>query len=320
VLLQAVTMRYRTLGTSGLLVSTVGLGCNNFGGRLDLDGTKAVVDAAFDAGITLLDTADIYGNRGGSESLLGEVLKGRRDEVVLATKFGNDMGTGPGVARGSRRYIRQAVEASLRRLQTEYIDLYQQHTPDPVTPIGETLAALEELVDEGKIRYLGSSNFTGWQIADADWTARDARRERMISAQNNYSLLNRDIEAEVLPACERFGVGMLPFFPLASGLLTGKYRRDQDMPAGTRLAGRPIDEATYDTIERLAAFADQRGHTLLELAFAGLLAQPAVSSVIAGAMSPAQVSANVAAGEWELDEDDRAALAAVLGDEKTGDR
>jgi aryl-alcohol dehydrogenase-like predicted oxidoreductase len=313
-------MRFRPLGSSGLLVSTVGLGCNNFGGRIDLEAARPVIDAALDAGITLLDTADIYGNRGGSETVLGEVLKGRRDEVVLATKWGADMGTGPGVARGSRRYIRQAVEASLRRLQTDYIDLYQQHVPDPVTPIGETLAALDELVDEGKVRYLGSSNFSGWQLADADWTARDHRGERMISAQNHYSLIVRDIEAEVLPACERFGVGMLPFFPLANGLLTGKYLRGHEAPAGTRLAGRPIDEATYDTLERLTDFAGQRGRTLLELAFAGLLARPVVSSVIAGATKVEQVNANVNAGEWILPAEDVAALAEVLGGEKAGAR
>jgi aryl-alcohol dehydrogenase-like predicted oxidoreductase len=309
-------MRYRPLGSSGLLVSTVGLGCNNFGGRIDLEASRQVVDAALTAGITLLDTADIYGNRGGSETILGELLKGRRDEVVLATKWGGDMGTGPGVARGSRRYIRQAVEASLRRLQTDYIDLYQQHVPDPVTPIGETLAALDELVHEGKVRYVGSSNFSGWQIADTDWTAKDRRAERMISAQNHYSLLVRDIEADVLPACERFGVGMLPFFPLANGLLTGKYRRGDAPVAGTRLAGRPIEEATYDTLEGLSDFADQRGHTLLELAFAGLLARPVVSSVIAGATKAEQVYANVDAGEWQLSADDVAALSETVGGEK----
>jgi aryl-alcohol dehydrogenase-like predicted oxidoreductase len=309
-------MHYRPLGSSGLLVSTVGLGCNNFGGRIDLEASRRVVDAAFTAGITLLDTADIYGNRGGSETILGELLKGRRDQVVVATKWGGDMGTGPGVARGSRRYIRQAVEASLRRLQTDYIDLYQQHVPDPVTPIAETLAALDELVDEGKVRYVGSSNFSGWQVADADWTARDLRAERMISAQNHYSLLVRDIEADVLPACEHFGVGLLPFFPLANGLLTGKYRRGQAAPEGTRLAGRPIEEATYDTLERLSDFADERGHTLLELAFAGLLARPVVSSVIAGATRAEQVYANVDAGEWQLTAEDTAALSEVVGGEK----
>ena len=311
-------MRYRPLGSSGLLVSTVGLGCNNFGGRIDLEASKPVIHAALDAGITLLDTADIYGNRGGSERILGEALKGHRDEVVLATKWGGDMGTGPGVARGSRRYIRQAVEASLTRLQTDHIDLYQQHVPDPVTPIAETLAALDELVAEGKVRYIGSSNYTGWQVADADWTARQRGGERMISAQNHYSLLERDVEREVLPACERFGVGILPFFPLANGLLTGKYRRGQPVPEGTRLAGRPIDEATYDILDRLTDYAHQRGHTLLELAFGALLARPVVASVIAGATKAEQVYANVDAAEWQLSEHERAEVDELLGGEKTG--
>jgi aryl-alcohol dehydrogenase-like predicted oxidoreductase len=304
-------MRYRQLGSSGLTVSTVGLGCNNFGGRVDLDASRPVVDAAIDAGITLFDTADIYGRRGGSETILGELLAGRRDEVVLATKWGGDMGTGPEMARGSRRYIRRAVEASLRRLRTDYIDLYQHHLPDPLTPIGETLSALDELVAEGKVRYGGSSNLAAWQVADAEWTARDLGVERMISAQNHYSLLERDAEDELLPACERFGVGLLPFFPLANGLLTGKYRRGETAPAGTRLADRPVDDATFDTVEELSAFADKRGHGLLDLAFAGLLARPAVASVIAGATRAEQIAANVAAGEWDLDDDDVAALDAL---------
>jgi aryl-alcohol dehydrogenase-like predicted oxidoreductase len=305
-------MRYRQLGRSGLTVSVVGLGCNNFGGRIDLDRTRAVVDAALEAGVTLFDTADIYGNRGGSETLLGQVLQGRREQVVLATKFGNDMGYGPGVARGSRRYIRLAVEASLRRLQTDYIDLYQLHAPDPRTPMAETLAGLDELVDEGKVRYIGSSNLTAWQVVDAEWTARTQGGERFISAQNHYSLLERSVEAELLPACEGFGVGVLPFFPLANGLLTGKYRRNQARPSGTRMEGRDIPEATYETLEALEGFASERDHTLLELAIGALASQPAVSSVIAGATSPEQVHANVAAGEWDLDSDDVAALHKLL--------
>jgi aryl-alcohol dehydrogenase-like predicted oxidoreductase len=305
-------MRYRQLGHSGLTVSVVGLGCNNFGGRIDVDASRRVIDAAIDAGVTLFDTADIYGNRGGSETAMGQILGSRRDQIVLATKWGNDMGTGAGEARGSRRYIRRAVEASLRRLQTDYIDLYQQHVPDPQTPVGETLAALDELIAEGKVRYAGSSNFSSWQVADADWTAKERGTERMISAQNHYSLLERRAEGELLGACERFGVGLLPFFPLANGLLTGKYRRGEPMPEGTRLAGREIDEATYDTLERLEDFAKQRGHTILELAFAGLLSRPVVSSVIAGATRPEQVQANVTAGEWELSGDDIAALDELL--------
>jgi aryl-alcohol dehydrogenase-like predicted oxidoreductase len=294
-------MRYRQLGDSGLTVSVVGLGCNNFGGRIDLDASRLVIDRAIDLGVTLFDTADIYGNRGGSEEVLGAVLGRRRDDIVLATKWGNEMGTGEREARGGRRYIRRAVEASLRRLRTDYIDLYQLHNPDPKTPIDETLAALDELVDEGKIRYAGSSNFAAWQVADADWAARTHGWERMISAQNHYSLLERDVEEELLPACRRFGVGILPYFPLANGLLTGKYRRGEPRPEGTRLAGREIDEATFDRIEALEGFAEQHGHSLLELAFAGLLAHPEVSSVIAGATRPEQVEANVAAGEWQLD-------------------
>jgi aryl-alcohol dehydrogenase-like predicted oxidoreductase len=230
-------MRYRQLGTSGLTVSVVGLGCNNFGNRCDLEQTLAVVDAALEQGVTLLDTADTYGGGGGSETFLGQILKDRRDRVVLATKFGSPMGGLKEEARGSRRYIRRAVEASLRRLQTDYIDLYQHHRPDPKTPLEETVAALDELVTEGKIRYAGSSNYAGFRIADADWIALQQHRSRLISAQNHYSLLERGVEHEVLPACEAHGVGMLPFYPLANGLLTGKYRRDGATERG-RLVGR----------------------------------------------------------------------------------
>jgi aryl-alcohol dehydrogenase-like predicted oxidoreductase len=301
-------MRYRQLGRSGLTVSVVGLGGNNFGGRLDLERTRAVVDTAIDCGINLIDTANSYGNRGGSETLLGEVLKGRRDEVVLATKFGSDMGEGPGVARASRWYIRRAVEQSLQRLQTDHIDLYQLHFPDGITPIAETLAALNDLVQQGKVLYTGSSNFAGWQVVDADWTARTTGTDRFISAQNHYSLLARGAELELLPACNAVGVGVLPYFPLANGLLTGKYRQGEERPAGTRMDGREITTRQWDRIETLAAFADERGHTLLELAIGGLLAQPPVGSVIAGATSPEQVKANAAAADWELDTPEREAL------------
>src|SRR6266699_3547221 len=233
-------MRYRQLGPSGLLVSVAGLGCNNFGRRLDAAATRSVVDAAIDVGITLLDTADIYGGGGGSEALLGEALAGRRDKVVLATKFGHqgfDMGYGPAAgARGGRAYIRRAIEASLRRLRTDYIDLYQLHTPDPVTPVAETLAALTELITEGKVRYLGHSNFTGWQIADAAHVARATGTAPFVSAQNHWSLLERGAEAEVVPAARHFGLGVLPYFPLANGLLTGKVRRGRELPPGSRLA------------------------------------------------------------------------------------
>jgi aryl-alcohol dehydrogenase-like predicted oxidoreductase len=308
-------MRYRQLGNSGLSVSVVGLGCNNFGGsfggKLDLEGTRAVVNTAIECGINLLDTANSYGDKGGSEKLLGQALKGRRDEVVLATKFGSDMGEGPGVARGSRWYIRRAVEASLQRLQTDHIDLYQLHRPDGITPIEETLAALDDLVREGKVLYVGSSNLAAWQVVEADWVAARAGITRFISAQNHYSLLERKAEAELLPACEKVGVGVLPFFPLANGLLTGKYRRGQDRPSGTRMANADISERTWDRIEKLHAFAAERNRTLLELAFAGLLVHPSVSSVIAGATSPEQVKSNAVAGDWELTAEDRDALAWV---------
>ena len=313
-------MSYRRLGTSGLVVSVVGLGCNNFGRKLDLDGTQAVVDAAIDAGITLFDTADVYGSpHGASEELLGSVLKRHRSEVVLATKFGMDMHGLNGIdhgARGSRSYIVRAVEASLRRLDTDYLDLYQLHTPDPATPIAETLSALDDLVRSGKVRYLGNSNFAGWQIADADWAARTAGRAPFISAQNQYSLLHRDPEAEVLPACQHFGLGFLPFFPLHSGLLSGKYRRGEKPAEGTRLAldryQRFIAGADWDKIEALSAFGAERGHSLLEVAIAGLATRPAVSSVIAGATTPDQVRANAKAGSWQLTADDITSLNAIL--------
>jgi aryl-alcohol dehydrogenase-like predicted oxidoreductase len=313
-------MSYRRLGNSGLVVSVVGLGCNNFGRKLDADGTRAVVDAAFDAGVTLFDTADIYGTEhGASEEVLGAALKGRRDEIVLATKFGMDMGGLNGADRGaraSRGYIVRAVEASLRRLDTDYIDLYQLHQPDQETPIDETLAALDDLVRAGKVRYLGNSNFAGWQLADADWTARAGGRTPFISAQNQYSLLHREVEAEVIPACEHFGLGFLPFFPLDSGLLSGKYRRGEQPAAGTRLSldryQRWLNAAPWDTIEALEAFGAERGHSLLEVAIAGLAAQPAVTSVIAGATSPEQLRENAKAGSWQLTPDDLAALDQVL--------
>jgi aryl-alcohol dehydrogenase-like predicted oxidoreductase len=297
-------MRYRPLGDSGLLVSVTGLGCNNFGRRLDLDATRAVVNAALEAGITLLDTADMYGGGGGSEELLGEVLAGRRDEVVLATKFGHqdfDMGYGPAAgAKGGRAYIRRAVERSLRRLRTDYLDLYQIHTPDPVTPVAETLAALGELVAEGKVRYLGNSNFTGWQIADAAHAARAAGIAPFVSAQNHWSLLERRAEAEVVPAARHFGLGVLPYYPLANGLLTGKVRKGQGPPPGSRLAGRPgyLTEAKLDRVEALISWAAERGLTVLEVAVGALAAQPGCASVIAGATSPEQVKANAAAAEW----------------------
>ena len=296
-------MRYRSLGDSGLLVSVAGLGCNNFGRRVDLAGTRAVVDAAIDAGITLLDTADIYSD-GESEELLGEVLAGRRDKVVLATKFGHqraDMGFGPAAgAKGGRAYIRRAVEQSLRRLRTDYIDLYQLHTPDPATPVEETLAALGELVTEGKVRYLGHSNFSGWQLAHAAHLAREAGSPPFVSAQNHWSLLERGAEAELVPAAVHFNVGVLPYYPLANGLLTGKVRRGQAPPAGTRLAGREgyVTGEKLDRVEALTGWAAERGLTLLQVAIGALAAQPGCSSVIAGATSADQVKANAQAAEW----------------------
>ncbi len=302
-------MRYRQLGGSGLTVSVIGLGGNNFGGRIGLEETRGVVDAAIDCGVTFVDTADVYGNQGGSEELLGQVLAGRREQVALATKFGMDMSDGT-VARGSRKYIRRAVHASLRRLQTDYIDLYQYHQPDGVTPLEETLAALDDLVTEGKVRYIGSSNFAGWQIADAEWIARTQHQARFISAQNHYSLLQRDVEREVIPSCLNRGVGVLPYFPLANGLLTGKYRRGQAPPRGTRLAEHEseLTDDVFDQLEALEQFGEKHGHSLLDVALAGLASMPTVASVIAGATKPEQVRANATAGEWELSSDELTTL------------
>jgi aryl-alcohol dehydrogenase-like predicted oxidoreductase len=310
-------MRYRALGNSGLVVSAVGLGCNNFGSRLDLDGTRAVVDAAIDNGITLFDTADTYGGGGKSEELLGEILQGRRDQVVLATKFGHqgaDLGYGPAAgAKGGRSYIRRAVEASLRRLKTDHIDLYQIHTPDPKTPVTETLAALNELVDEGKVRYLGNSNYAGWQIAEATAVADRYGLAPFVSAQNHWSLLERAAEAEVVPAARHFGLGVLPYFPLANGLLTGKIRRGQPAQEGTRLKGRDgyVTEGKLDIVEGLAQWADAHDLSLLTVAIGCLAEQPGCGSVIAGAMSPEQVKANADAAEWIPTEAERAEVDAI---------
>jgi aryl-alcohol dehydrogenase-like predicted oxidoreductase len=311
-------MTYTQLGPSGLTVSSVGLGCNNFGARMPDEDVPEVVHAAIDAGITLFDTADVYGNVGGSETLLGQALGARRSEVVIATKFGADMqgANGPDWgARGSRRYIRIAVEASLRRLGTDWIDLYQLHTPDPHTPIEETLAALDELVQEGKVRYLGSSNLAGWQVVDADWIARTGGFTGFVSAQNEYSWLNRDIEAELVPALAHTGQSLLPYFPLARGLLTGKYRRGQQAPAGTRLAKQdePLQRANFDVIEAIEKFAADRGVSVLHVAIGGLAAMPTVGSVIAGATKVEQVEQNVAAGLWSPSEDDLAELQRITG-------
>ncbi len=311
-------MRYRSLGNSGLNVSVAGLGCNNFGGRLDVERTRAVVDAAIEAGITLLDTADIYGGSGRSEEALGEVLAGRRDQVVLATKFGHwavDMGYGPAAgAKGGRAYIRRAVEQSLRRLRTDYIDLYQIHTPDRVTPVEETLTALGELVTEGKVRYIGHSNFSGWRLAEAVSAARELGTVPFISAQNHWSLLERAAEAEVVPAAVHFGLGVLPYFPLANGLLTGKVRRGQAPAEGTRLASRAeyITEEKLDRVETLITWADERDLTVLDVAIGALAAQPGCSSVIAGATSPEQVRANAQAVSWIPSADELAEIDKIM--------
>jgi aryl-alcohol dehydrogenase-like predicted oxidoreductase len=311
-------MDYRPLGSSGLLVSVVGLGCNNFGGRIDLDASRAVVDRALEAGITFLDTADIYGGAGRSEEILGVLLEGRRDQVVLGTKFGHedvDMGFGPAAgAKGGRAYVRRTVEASLRRLRTDHIDLYQLHTPDPVTPIAETLTALHELVTEGKVRYIGHSNFSSWQLAEAAHVADELGVTPFVSAQNHWSLLDREIERELVPAAEHYGVGVIPYFPLAQGLLTGKVTSRYAIQEGTRLHDRAhlVTDERLESVEALTKLAERLGRSLLDLAIAGLAARPATGSVIAGATKPDQVSANVKAGSWTPTPDELAAIDEVV--------
>jgi aryl-alcohol dehydrogenase-like predicted oxidoreductase len=303
-------METRNLGADGPHVTVVGLGTNNFGARIDYEQSKAVIDAALDAGITLIDTADIY-TQGTSEEFIGRALEGRRDRVLVATKFGKEMDENPSEARGSRDYIRWAVEGSLRRLRTDVIDVYQMHEPDPNTPLLETLETLHDLVREGKVRYIGSSNYTAQLMQEADALARERQLTHFVSAQNHYSLVERGIEDDVLPMCERLGIGQLPYFPLASGLLTGKYTRGVEATEG-RLAGREIAEERWDRAEALQRYADERGVPLLHVAVGGLLAlSPAVSSVIAGATKPEQVRANVEAGSWQLSDADVAALRAL---------
>lgn len=309
-------MEYGRLGSSGLPVSKIGLGTNNFGGRIDLEQTRAVLDRALAQGISLLDTADSYG-MGKSEEFIGECLGRRRHEVVIATKFAVPMGESHYQRGTSRRYIFEAAEASLRRLKTDYIDLYQFHRPDPDTPIVESLQALHDLVTQGKVRYIGECNFAGWQIADAQWTARTEHLPRLISAQHEYSLINRDIQTEVLPAARAMGAGILPYFPLASGFLTGKYRKGA-LPQGARLTNAPaarsdriLNDRNFERLEQFEAFANQREHSLTELAFAWLLSQPEIGSVIAGATRPEQVDENVAAGGWQLSAEDMQTLAAI---------
>ncbi|MGW1680438.1 aldo/keto reductase [Saccharopolyspora sp. NPDC002376] len=314
-------MEQRRLGESGLVVSAVGLGCNNLGrpgtATESLSGARAVVDTALDAGITFFDVADVYGSpRGRSEELLGQALSGRREQAIIATKFGMDMqgGNGPDfTARGSRRYVRRAVESSLRRLATDWIDLYQLHRPDRLTPLEETLSVLDDLVREGKIRYVGHCNLASWQLADASWLSSSVALTGPVSTQNHYSLLAREAEREIIPACKRFGVGLIPYFPLANGLLTGKYRKDQEPPAGSRLAGRNqmLTDAPWERIEQLRTFAEQRGIPMTSVAVGWLAAQPVVGSVISGATTPEQVQANAVAGQWRPSTDDLEALNAI---------
>ena len=299
-------MKQRRLGPSGLQVSVAGLGCNNFGMRIDLEASRKVVHKALDLGITLLDTADIYGNRGGSEEMIGQILGDRRKDVVLATKFAMPMNDAETLKGASRRYIMRAVEDSLRRLRTDWIDLYQQHRPDPLTPIEETLRALDDLVRQGKVRYIGCSNLPAWQVVEAQWTAKHHDLNAFVSCQDEYSLVVRDIEKDLVPAMQSYGLGLLPFFPLASGLLTGKYKRNAPLPEGTRFASaqryvdRYMTEANWPVVERLQDFAAKNRRTMLELAFSWLAARPTVSSVIAGATKPEQVEQNVKAVDWAL--------------------
>jgi aryl-alcohol dehydrogenase-like predicted oxidoreductase len=316
------TVEYRRLGNSGLVVSAVGLGCNNLGragtATEDQAGTDAVINAALESGITFFDVADTYGKTPGlSESMLGKALGNRRDEVVIGTKFGMDMGGVNGNdfgARGSRRYIVRAVEASLRRLGTEYIDLYQFHTPDPLTPISETLAALDDLVTAGKVRYLGHSNRAGWQIAEAEFTARISGGARFVSTQNHYNLLDRRAELEVAPAAEAYELGLLPYFPLANGLLTGKYSSGQ-APEGSRLTHARthlMNTADFEQLRTFSDFARERGFTELEVAFSWLAAQPAVASVIAGATKAEQIHQNAAAASWKPSVEDLTELDSIF--------
>ena len=295
------------LGSSGLRVSRVGLGCNNFGSRIDFEHTRAVVDAALEAGITFFDTAEVYGGGGGSERMLGELLEGRREQVVLATKFGWERDRG----RGGAELVRESLDGSLERLRTDYVDLYYLHKPDPDTPIAETLTALDELVREGKVRALGCSNFSSAQLAEADRVAGELGTARFSVLQNEYNLLQRRDDADVLPLCRELGVGYVPYFPLASGLLTGKYRRGEPAPEGTRLYGREIPDERVARAEALGRFAAERGRTLLELAMSALAATPGITSIIAGATKPEQVRANTGAAGWKLGDDELAKLAAI---------
>ncbi len=305
-------MELRTVGRSGLQVSVLGLGCNNFGSRIDEDAARSVVEASLDAGVTFFDTSDSYGG-GRSEEYLGRALAGRRDDVVIATKFGSRVGEGPYDAGASRKHLVAACEASLRRLGTGYIDLYYQHFPDPKTPVEETLETLDALVRAGKVRYAASSNFAGWQVAEAEHVARERATTRFVASQSQWSLLQRGVEAEVVPACAAYHVAVVPFFPLASGLLTGKYERGKPPPEGTRLAASPrfaqvANDTTFDTLDRLTVIGEKSGRSLLELAIGWLSAQPVVPSVLVGATKPEQVEANAAAAQVALSAEEVAAV------------
>jgi aryl-alcohol dehydrogenase-like predicted oxidoreductase len=307
-------VKQRNLGKSGLQVSLVGLGCNTFGGQLDLEASRAIVHKALDLGITFFDTSDNYGNYGGSETCLGKSLGARRKDVVVATKFASPMDKAGTLKGASRRYIMSAVEASLKRLETDWIDLYQIHRPDPLTPIEETLRALDDLVRQGKVRYIGCSNFAAWQVVETQWTAKHRGLTPLVSCQDQYSLVAREAERDLLPAMQACGMGLLPYAPLSAGLLTGKYRRGAPPPEGSRLAARPdlaqkyVNDARFSAVERLHSFCEARGHTLLELAFSWLAAQPAVASVMAGATRLEQVEANAAAMDWALTAEDLAEI------------
>jgi aryl-alcohol dehydrogenase-like predicted oxidoreductase len=303
-------MKTRNLGKSGLAVSEVGLGCNNFGLLADLEESRAVIDKALDLGITLFDTADIYGNRGGSETILGQVLGKRRKDIVLATKVGRPMDEAGTLKGASRRYIMSAVEASLKRLQTDWIDLYQIHELDPLTPMDETLLTLEDLVKQGKVRHIGCSNFPSWKVVESFWISKELEVNSFISCQDQYSLLSRSTETELIPAMESYGLGLLPYFPLAGGMLTGKYKKNVAPSEGTRfaswkgLAQRYTTEANWSIVERLEKFCAERNRALLELAFSWLLAKPVVSSVIAGATKPGQLEMNIRSTDWALSKED----------------
>ncbi len=309
-------MELKNLGNSGLKVSAVGLGCMNMGMMNDEAQSQAVVEKALDLGVTLFDTADIYGNRGQSEEWLGKALGKRRPDVVVATKFASAMGDGDYMKGGSRRYIMKAVDASLSRLSTDYIDLYQMHFPDASTPIEETLRALDDLISAGKVRYIGCSNFAGWQIVEAQWTAHEANVSSFVSAQNRYSLMTRDIDKEVVPAVQAYGLGILPYFPLESGLLTGKIQRDKEPPEGSRLSkwrGAFRSDSKFDKIDKLNVLGKENGHSLLDYAIGWLVSRPYVSSVIAGVTSPEQLEANVTAGEAKLNDDELKAIEEITG-------